>query len=202
MDWNARFAEPGFVFGKVASQFVQRHEPMLARGSRILCIADGEGRNSVYLAQHGHHVDANDFAPNAIAKAKALAADASVIVSFAQADLSNWEWPKHEFDAVFAVFFQFAEPVFRDRIFAGLKQAVAPGGRIFLHGYTPKQLDYKTGGPPDAARLYTEDLLRTSFADCDIEKLVAYEAELDEGPGHKGQSALIDMVARTWKPAP
>jgi cyclopropane fatty-acyl-phospholipid synthase-like methyltransferase len=202
MDWNARFSSPDYVFGKVASQFVVRMEPKLARGSKVLCIADGEGRNSVYLAQSGHQVDANDFASNAIEKAKLLAAEAGVTVSFAQADLSAWDWPKHKYDAVFAVFFQFAEPAFRDRIFAGLKQVVVPGGRIFLHGYTPKQLEYKTGGPPDAERLYTEDLLRASFADCDIETLVAYEAELDEGPGHSGRSALIDLIARTRKSAP
>ena len=197
MDWNARFSSPDYVFGKVASQFVQRHEPSLPRGSKVLCIADGEGRNSVYLAQHGHRVDANDFAPNAIAKAKTLATDAGVAVTFEQVDLSTWVWPKHRYDAVFAVFFQFALPSFRDSIFAGLKQVVVPGGRIFLHGYTPKQLEYKTGGPPDVERLYTEDLLRTSFADCEIEQLVSYEADLDEGPGHSGRSALIDMIART-----
>ena len=81
-----------------------------------------------------------------------------------------------------------------------LKRAVVPGGRIFLHGYTPKQLEYRTGGPPEAERLYTEELLRTAFADCDIDELRAYEAELDEGPGHRGSSALIDLVARTGVP--
>lgn len=202
MDWNARFADPGYVFGKTASQFVVRSEPQLARKSKVLCIADGEGRNSVYLAQHGHHVDANDFASNAIDKARALAVETGVTVTYAQADLATWAWPDRRYDAVFAVFFQFAGPAFRDRIFAGLKQVVVPGGRIFLHGYTPKQLEYKTGGPPDAERLYTGDLLRNSFADCDIETLAAYEAELDEGPGHSGRSALIDLIARTGKSSP
>lgn len=197
MDWNARFAGPDYIFGREASQFVVRHEPMLARGSKLLCIADGEGRNSVYLASKGHRVDASDYAPNAIAKARALAADAGVTVNFAEVDLSTWTPVPHQYDAVFAVFFQFAWPELRDKIFAGLKACVVPGGRIFLHGYTPKQLEYKTGGPPEVDRLYTEDLLRASFADCEIEDLRAYEADLDEGPGHKGRSALIDLVART-----
>lgn len=200
MDWNERFAGSDYVFGRVASQFVQRQEPSLARGSRVLCIADGEGRNSVYLAGKGHHVDANDYAPNAITKARALAAAQGATVNFAVANLENWAWPQHKYDAVFAVFFQFAWPPLRDRIFAGLKQVVVPGGRIFLHGYTPKQLDYKTGGPQEVERLYTEELLRTAFADCGIEQLASYEAELDEGPGHKGRSALIDLVARTRAP--
>ena len=173
------------------------HEPSLKRGSKLLCIADGEGRNSVYLATKGHQVDANDYAPNAIAKAEKLARNTAAQVRFAQADLANWAWPEHKYDAVFAVFFQFAWPPLRDSIFAGLKRCVVPDGRIFLHGYTPKQLDYKTGGPPEADRLYTEDLLRTAFADCEIAELTSYEAELDEGPGHKGRSALVDLVART-----
>lgn len=197
MDWNARFDTDDFVFGRTASQFVIRMEPKLARKSRLLCVADGEGRNSVYLAQQGHRVEANDFSPNALAKARKLAADAAVAVDYAQVDLANWAWPEHKCDAVFAVFFQFALPALRDKIFAGLKRVVVPGGRIFLHGYTPKQLEYKTGGPPDVERMYTEDFLRTAFADCEIELLTSYEAELDEGAGHSGRSALIDLVART-----
>jgi SAM-dependent methyltransferase len=197
MDWNARYATDDFVFGRVASQFVIRNERQLPRKSRIVCIADGEGRNSVYLAQQGHAVDANDFSPNALAKAKKLAADANVKVAYAQVDLASWVWPEHKYDAVFAVFFQFALPAVRDKIFAGLKRVVVPGGRIYLHGYTPKQLEYKTGGPPDVERLYTEELLRTAFADCEIALLTSYEAELQEGAGHSGRSALIDLVART-----
>ncbi len=197
MDWNTRFAGDDYVFGRSASQFVVRMEPRLARKSRVLCIADGEGRNSVYLAQQGHDVAANDFAANAITKAKKLAADAGVTIAYAQVDLETWNWPEHSCDAVFAVFFQFAFPDTRDRIFAGLKRTVIPGGRIYLHGYTPKQLDYKTGGPPDVERLYTEELLRTAFADCSIELLTSYEEELQEGAGHSGWSALIDLVART-----
>ena len=197
MDWNARYDTPDYLFGRVASQFVVRMEPKLARKSKLLCTADGEGRNSVYLASKGHAVDATDFWADAIAKARPLASEAGVAVKFDQVDRSTWDWPEHKFDAVFAVFFQFAFPPFRDQIFAGLKRAVVPGGRIYLHGYTPKQLEYKTGGPPDAERLYTEELLKASFADCEIETLVSYEAELQEGVGHSGMSALIDLVVRT-----
>jgi SAM-dependent methyltransferase len=196
MDWNARYATGDYIFGRAASQFVVRMEPKLARSSRVLCVADGEGRNSVYLAAQGHRVDANDYAANALAKARTLAAEAKVTVAFDQVDLATWDWPEQKYDAVFAVFFQFAFPELRDKIFAGLKRVVVPGGRIYLHGYTPKQLDYKTGGPPDVERLYTEELLRTAFADCEIETLASYETELQEGAGHSGMSALIDLVAR------
>jgi hypothetical protein len=94
------------------------------------------------------------------------------------------------------VFIQFAPPAFRGEIFAGMKRAVRPGGVILLHGYTPKQLEYRTGGPPVVEQLYTEELLRAAFADCELLRIEAYERELDEGEGHKGRSAIIDLIAQ------
>lgn len=197
MDWNERYSTADYVFGREPSRFVVASEPSLARGSRVLCIADGEGRNSVYLAGKGHRVAANDYAPNALDKARALATAAGVHVDYAQADLTAWAWPRAAYDAVFAVFIQFVGPAQRDAVFAGLKQAVVPGGLILLHGYTPQQLVYKTGGPPSVENLYTAEMLAQAFSDCDITRLEAYEADLSEGCGHAGRSALIDMIART-----
>jgi hypothetical protein len=95
-----------------------------------------------------------------------------------------------------AVFIQFAGPALRDEIFSGMKRSVRPGGLILLHGYTPKQLEYRTGGPPNVEQLYTAELLRTAFDDCELLRLEAYEQDLDEGEGHKGRSAIVDLVAR------
>jgi SAM-dependent methyltransferase len=162
----------------------------------VLVPADGEGRNSVFLAETGHRVVATDIAEHAIAKARKLAAARGVSVEFRHLDLEGWQWPEAEFDAVVAVFIQFAPPAFRDEIFAGLKRAVRPGGLVLLHGYTPKQLEYRTGGPPVLEQLYTEELLRAAFADWELLRIEAYERELDEGEGHKGRSAVIDLVAR------
>jgi hypothetical protein len=77
-----------------------------------------------------------------------------------------------------------------------LKWVTRPGGCIFLQGYTPKQLDYKTGGPSAVENLYTPKILEELFADWEIDELVEYEDEIDEGLGHKGRSALIGMIAR------
>ena len=94
-----------------------------------------------------------------------------------------------------AIFIQFADPTFRSEIFEGMKQALKPGGTILLHGYTPKQIEYGTGGPGILENLYTEDMLRDAFGDMSITELSAYDAEIQEGPGHSGISALIDLVA-------
>ena len=77
-----------------------------------------------------------------------------------------------------------------------MADALKPGGTLLLQGYAPKQLEYRTGGPPLLSHLYTEPLLREAFASLDIVELRDYEAEVHEGSGHSGRSALIGMVAR------
>ncbi len=175
--------------------FLQREARWLEPGSRVLCVADGEGRNSVYLAGQGHRVTAFDASPVALDKARGLAEARGVSVEFHAAGIEDWDWSSG-FDAVVGVFIQFAGPVLRARLFGWMGQAVRPGGLLLLHGYAPRQVEYGTGGPPCAEQMYTEDLLRASFPDWDILRLADYDAEVAEGSGHKGRSALVDMVAR------
>lgn len=193
--WNGRFASESYVFGTRPAAFLLDNAHYISPRSRVLALADGEGRNSVFLAERGHRVVATDIAEEGIAKARKLADARGVSVEFRHLDLQGWQWPEAEFDAVVAVFIQFAPPAFRDEIFAGMKRAVRPGGIALLHGYTPKQLEYRTGGPSVVEQLYTEKLLRAAFADWKLLRLEAYERELDEGEGHKGRSAIIDLIA-------
>jgi SAM-dependent methyltransferase len=198
--WNKRFREAdGFLFGREANQWLVEHAEVWQPGERVLCIADGEGRNSVFLAQRGLRVDAFDIAEEGVARARAFARERGVDVDFAVADIEALAWPEAQYDGVAAIFFQFASPELRARIFAGLVRCLKPGGRLVLQGYTPKQLDYRTGGPPIASHMYTPELLREAFAALEILELREYEGELAEGTGHKGHSALLGMVAR--KPA-
>jgi len=194
--WNGRFASASYVFGTRPAAFLADNADHIPPRSRVLVPADGEGRNSVFLAEMGHRVVATDIAEQGIAKARKLAEARRVSVEFRQVDLQGWQWPDAEFHAVVAVFIQFAPPALRDEIFAGMKRAVRPGGVVLLHGYTPKQLEYRTGGPQAVEQLYTEKLLQDAFADWELVRLEAYERELDEGEGHKGCSAIIDMIAR------
>ena len=194
--WNARFEGDGFHFGTEPNAWLAEHAHRLAPGGRVLCVADGEGRNSVWLARRGHSVAAFDIADVGVAKARRLAQDAGVAVDFAVADCDGYGWQGGAFDAVVAIFVQFADPAARARLFARMAECLRPGGLLVLHGYTPKQLEYKTGGPPFASHLYTPELLREAFADLEIVELREYEAELAEGQGHRGRSALIGLVAR------
>mgnify|MGYP002387235705 FL=1 len=165
----------------------------------VLSVADGEGRNSVWLAEQGCAVTATEISPVALEKAAKLARGRHVVVYFVQADIFDWTWPNEAFDAVVGIFIQFAGPAERPRQLAGMKQAVKPGGLLFLQGYTPKQLGYRTGGPSAVENLYTEVLLRETFADWEIVLLHEHEDLVEEGSAHAGRSALIDLVAR--KPA-
>ena len=112
------------------------------------------------------------------------------------AGVYEWTWPEAAFDLVAAIFVQFADPAMRSFMFERMVRALKPGGLLLLEGYTPKQLEYRTGGPPQVENLYTEPMLRAAFEALDILELKQYEAELGEGSQHAGRSALIDLVAR------
>ena len=201
-DWDARYARADYLFGTEPNRFLERSRPLLREGGRVLCVADGEGRNSVWLAGQGFQVDAFDPSGVAVAKARRLAAERGVTVGFAVADADAWDWPVAAYDAVAAIFIQFAPPQMRRRIFAHIARALRPGGTLLLEGYRVEQLAYGTGGPPVASQLYTEAQLREELPGLTLDAVLSYDAVVDEGPVHSGMSALIDVVARRPAQAP
>jgi 2-polyprenyl-3-methyl-5-hydroxy-6-metoxy-1,4-benzoquinol methylase len=194
--WDARFAGDDYLFGTAPNVFLAAQRPRLAAGQRALSVADGEGRNSVWLAQQGLAVTAFDIAPRGVAKARALAARAGVEVDYHVAGVEDWPWMPAAFDVVAAIFVQFATPAVREKMFAGMLQTLKPGGLLLLQGYTPRQLDYRTGGPPRVEHLYTAELLRQAFAGHELVELREHDDVLAEGTQHAGMSALIDCVLR------
>ena len=194
--WNARFAQPGFFFGTEPNAFLVRHVELLTPGQSVLAVADGEGRNGVFLAERGMTVTSFDISDVAVRKAVALATARGVAVDTHLDSIDTWEWQPERFDAVVAIFIQFAPPDVRDRAFAGMLRTVRRGGLVLLQGYTPRQLEFGTGGPPFVEHMYTADLLRTAFADHDVMVLDEHDAHVAEGTGHHGMSALIDCVVR------
>ncbi|HEX6156245.1 MAG TPA: class I SAM-dependent methyltransferase [Burkholderiales bacterium] len=194
--WNQRFAVAEYVFGAAPNAFLASHASLFKPGQRALCVADGEGRNSVWLAEQGLEVVAFDFSPVALEKARRLAASRGVRVRYELATVYDWHWPQAAFDVVAAIFVQFADPPMREFLFERMMAALKPGGLVLVEGYTPAQLKYGTGGPKQVDQLYTEELLRQAFGSLEIVELKAYEEELDEGTRHRGMSAVIDLVAR------
>jgi cyclopropane fatty-acyl-phospholipid synthase-like methyltransferase len=198
-NWDERYRGGDYVFGTEPNRFLVSQAARLKPGMHALAVADGEGRNGVWLAERGLDVLSVDSSQVGLDKAKRLAAARGVTLKTLHADLATWEWPGGPFDVIVAIFIQFANPDFRSKLFAAMIEHLAPGGLLLLEGYRPKQLEYRTGGPPIAENLYTADLLRDAFRDLDIVALDEYDAPIAEGRGHNGMSALIDLVAK--KPA-
>lgn len=194
--WEARYAAPEYAFGKEPNDFLATCKPLLPRSGRVLAVADGEGRNGVWLAEQGLDVVSVDFSPSAQNKARALAAERGVNVDIRQADVHRWDYPQAAFDVVVEIFTQFSSPAERALKWAGMRRALKPGGLLIVLGYTPKQLQYGTGGPKELANLYTRALLEQEFGDFRDVTIVEEEREIHEGSSHGGMSAMIGLTGR------
>lgn len=194
--WEERFGVPEYVFGTEPNYFLAACKPLLPARGRALAVADGEGRNGVWLAEQGLDVLSLDFSPSAQAKARRLAQARGVALEIVRADVHEWDYPPDAFDLVVEIFTQFSTPAERERKWAGMRRTLKPGGLLILQGYTPKQLQYGTGGPKQVENLYTRAMLEAAFAGFEILLLEEEEREIHEGTSHGGMSAVINLVAR------
>jgi SAM-dependent methyltransferase len=193
--WQGRYSIPEYLFGKEPNYFLASCKPLLPRSGKALSVADGEARNGVWLAEQGLDVLSLDFSEAAQAKAAVLAKERGVQIKLVHADVHAWSYPADAFDVVVEIFTQFSAPSDRPRKWAGMRKALKPGGLLILQGYTPKQLDYGTGGPKELENLYTRDMLEKAFGDLHDVKFVEEELEMHEGAGHGGMSAVIGLTA-------
>lgn len=193
--WDSRFAEKGYAYGTEPNEFLVSQKHLLKPGLKALAVADGEGRNGVWLAQQGLDVLSVDQSVVGLAKARELAAQRKVSIRTEQTDLTTWKWPEDEFDVVVAIYIHFP-PAVRARMHAAMYAALKPGGVLILEAFTPKQLEYKTGGPQDPAMLYTADMLRNDFGMGERLLLEEVITGLNEGPYHRGQAAVVRLILR------
>lgn len=193
--WNAKFAATDYLYGTEPNAWLVSRSHLLSPGSSTLVIGDGEGRNGVWLASRGLDVTAVDASERGLAKAKALADERGVKVRQVLADLTGWAWPIAEFDAAVSIFVHF-DRVSRPIVHRAMLAALKPGGRLLLEGYTPYQHLYRTGGPQDLDMLVTAWRLRQDFEGAEIVELEETEADLSEGHGHRGRSAVVRLIAR------
>ena len=195
--WNERFDKKEFIFGKEPNEYlVEQASRYLNPKSSVLCIADGEGRNGVWLAKQGMRVTGFDVSDIALSKANQFAKENQVKIQYSLCDTDGFDWQANSYDAVIGIFIQFADPEMRARIFKQVHQTLKPGGLFILQGYTPKQLEYRTGGPSLIEHLYTEEMIRELSQGLEILNIQCYEKELSEGARHTGMSALLGMVAK------
>jgi SAM-dependent methyltransferase len=194
--WETRFAKPEYEFGKAPNDFLVRCKPLLPSSGKALAVADGEGRNGVWLAEQGFAVTSVDFSPSAQKKAAALAAERGVSITLIEGDAHRWDYPAATFDVVAEIFTQFSTPAERPLKWAGMRRALKPGGLLIIEGYAPKQLQYGTGGPKQIEHLYTRAMLEDAFGDFDDVQIAEEERVMREGAGHAGMSATVNLTAR------
>jgi SAM-dependent methyltransferase len=193
--WDGRFRREGFLFGEEPNQYLVSQVTRLTKG-RALLLADGEGRNSVWLAKQGFDVDAFDISSEAVTKAQAFAEKTGVQVNYYCCEYRDFDWQANHYDSVVGIFFQFASPAMRSDLFLRMSQCLKPGGTLLIQGYTPKQLEYGTGGPGKLDHLYVESTIKEGFPEYDWLDFRLYEDELSEGEGHSGRSALLGVLGR------
>jgi len=192
--WDQRYATDEYVYGTQPNDFLVEAAAGLPPG-RVLCLAEGEGRNAVWLAQQGHRVLAVDASAVGLQKARQLAQQRGVEIATAVADLADYDIPAASFDLIVSIFCHLPPPV-RRRLHRQAVQGLAPGGRLILEAYTPRQLGRGTGGPPVAELLYDLETLRADLTGLTLAHAVECERELHEGRLHEGVGAVVQLVAQ------
>lgn len=192
--WDERFATTDYFYGTEPNDFVVAMAPEIPAGP-VLCLAEGEGRNAVFLATRGHAVTAVDGSANGLTKAQALAAARGVSIATQVADLTDYAIEPAAWAGIVATWAHLPPPL-RRQIHAQIATGLRPGGVYVLEAYTPAQLAYGTGGPKDPELCMTLAALRGELAG--LEFVVGRECErtIHEGIGHNGLSAVVQVCAR------
>ncbi len=193
--WDERYQGAAFFYGTDPNDFVAAQAHRLRPGSRVLCLAEGEGRNAVYLAGLGHQVTAVDESSVGLAKATALAAERGVYLETVTADLADFTIEPGSWDAIVSVWCHLPEPL-RRQVHAAAVAGLAPGGWFLLEAYHPRQCGRGTGGPATPALMMTLPALRQELAGLQWQFEADTERDIHEGAGHQGPSAVVQVVAQ------
>ncbi|MGA4670456.1 SAM-dependent methyltransferase [Propionibacteriaceae bacterium Y1923] len=195
--WDARYDHPNHVYGYKPNDFLAQNEILLRRGSRVLCIGDGEGRNGVWLAERGHRVTTVDISAVAVGKARALAAERGVQVEALVGDLEAWvhtEAAQGPWDAVVSIFCHLPADI-RGGISQALVGLMAPSGKLLLEAYTPAQLQLGTGGPSEESVLLNRERVQQDWAGLVLD-IHLVERRIFEGMAHQGLSSVVQVLGQ------
>ena len=189
--WNQRYQEENFAYGKAANDFLQSNE--FKTGSKILCLAEGEGRNGVYLAKMGHQITCIDYSESGIQKMQRLAEENNVQLETICADLAEVILEPNTWDGIVLIFGHFPEEL-RKYVHKQVYSALKPGGKLVMEAYHKNQLNFKTGGPMSDKLLYSEEELRSDFDAFTSIQIEMVERDVTEGQYHFGKSSVIQVI--------
>lgn len=193
--WHQRFDQPTYFYGIQANDFIRQAHTQLPTGGRILSLGEGEGRNAVFLAEQGFEVTALDGAQSGLDKTQRLATKKGVQVHTLLADLQHYEFQDQAWDGIISVFCHLP-PALRIQVHQSIYASLKPNGVFLLEAYTPQQLHYKTGGPSNIDLLYKADDLALELAPLHFKRLSEQVRDIHEGEGHKGASAVVQIIAK------
>jgi SAM-dependent methyltransferase len=191
--WNERYAESAFAYGTAPNDFLKSVE--IPANSKILCLAEGEGRNGVYLATQGNQVTCVDYSEEGIKKAQKLAAQNNVEIEGICCDLNDFDLGEEKWDAIVLIFGHFPIAL-REKVHRNLYKALKSGGMLILEAYSKEQLHYNSGGPKQEGMLYDEDMLKEDFSEFKRLNVQTKERVVHEGLFHNGLAAVIQVGGR------
>ena len=195
--WDERFSQPGYVYGTEANDFLAEMAGEIPSG-RVLSLAEGEGRNAVHLAGLGYEVVGVDSSSVGLEKARRLAAECGVEIETILADLGDpdtFEIEAESWEGIVSIFCHLQVDL-RRRIHRQVVEGLRPGGVLLLEAYTPRQLEYGTGGPRTLDRLMTLDELCEELKGLNLTHARELEREIHEGSLHHGLGHVVQVVAR------
>lgn len=192
--WDERYDTADFAYGRDPNAFLTDKGGMIPTGD-VLCLAEGEGRNAVFLAKLGHRVVAVDSSAVGLAKAARLAGDNGVRIETVTADLAEFAMEPGRWDAIVSIFCHVPPPV-RRALHRKVVEGLRPGGLFILEAYTPAQLALRTGGPPVEDLMMTLTGLREELAGLEFVEGREIERDVVEGRLHTGRGAVVQVVAR------
>jgi SAM-dependent methyltransferase len=191
--WDERYAEDGFAYGTEPNDFLKESVDGLQPG-RALCLADGEGRNGVYLASQGFDVLSVDQSKVGLAKAEQLARERGCTIQTQAADLNDFDMGEEKWDVIVSVFAHMP-PALRQKLHRGVVAGLKSGGVFILEAYHPDNIGRGTGGPPDVEMCVTRKILEDELSELSFNILCEIEREVNEGKYHSGLAAVTQAVA-------
>ncbi|MDH5324964.1 MAG: class I SAM-dependent methyltransferase [Gammaproteobacteria bacterium] len=191
--WDQRYSVEEYIYGKEPNEFLAESVGKIPKG-KVLCVAEGEGRNAVFLAQQGYNVLAVDSSAVGLEKARKLAQEKGVEIQTLICDLAELKIEPESWDGVVSIFAH-VPPMVRKELHTNITKGLRSGGVLVLEAYRPKQLQYKTGGPPVEELMMTLDALQQELQGLHIDYGMELDRDIVEGAFHTGKGAVVQIIA-------